>query len=308
MATRIVTDGSTERVEHAPRVVLPAGATLFEERAARFEQLARGHALGPYLQLMGRVCRAQADLYGARTAPPIAESALAASRAYGMPPLAALTHERDAQWRDDLRAIVAALRPQANEPLAAALERLQRLDDRALEALADRVLAGGASDEDAEQVPLVGAALQLYFTRRAATLAPADVGNCDVATVCPVCGTRPVASVVRIGGPQANLRYLVCALCSTEWNMVRVKCSACEEEKGVGYLSIEVPDRAPGEAAVRAETCDECKSYLKILYQEKDPMLEPMADDLASLALDVLVDERGYARSGPNFLLHPGSG
>lgn len=306
MATRIVTDGSSERVAHAPRVVLPAGAQLFAERAARFAQLARDHMLGPYLQLMARVCRAQAEAFGARAAPPVSESALAASRAYGMPPLAALSHERDVQWRDDLNAIIAALRPQADAPLAAALERLAGLDDPAREALADRVLAGSAGDEDAEQVPLVGAALQVYFTRRAAMLAPADVGNCDVATVCPVCGTRPVASVVRIGGAQANLRYLVCALCSTEWNMVRVKCSACEEDKSVGYLSIEEPNRAPGEAAVRAETCDECKSYLKILYQEKDPLLEPMADDLATLALDLLVDERGYARSGPNFLLHPG--
>jgi FdhE protein len=306
VATRIVTDGSTERVAHAPRVVLPAGARLFTERAARFEQLAPGHALGPYLQLMARVCRAQARACDARQAPPVAESAIAASRAYGMPPLAALSHERDAHWRDDLQTLLATLRPQADAPLAVALERLAALDAPALEALADRVLAGNADAEDAVQVPLVGAALQVYFTRRAATLAPADVDHCDVATVCPVCGTRPVASVVRIGGAQANLRYLVCALCSTEWNMVRVKCSACEDDKSVGYLSIEVPDRAPGDAAVRAETCDECKSYLKIMVQEKDPLLEPMADDLATLALDLLVDERGYTRSGPNFLLHPG--
>jgi FdhE protein len=60
-------------------------------------------------------------------------------------------------------------------------------------------------------------------------------------------------------------------------------------------------------AARRAEACDECKSYLKIFYQEKDPAVDPVADDLASLALDVLVDERGYGRSGPNLLFHPGS-
>jgi len=39
-----------------------------------------------------------------------------------------------------------------------------------------------------------------------------------------------------------------------------------------------------------------------------DPLLDPVADDLASLALDVLVDEQGFARSGPNLLFHPGSG
>ena len=30
---------------------------------------------------------------------------------------------------------------------------------------------------------------------------------------------------------------------------------------------------------------------------------EPVADDLATLALDLLVDEAGYSRSGPNLLL-----
>jgi FdhE protein len=56
---------------------------------------------------------------------------------------------------------------------------------------------------------------------------------------------------------------------------------------------------------VRAETCEACKSYLKIVYQEKGTV-DPVADDLATLALDILVDEAGYARSGPNLLLVPG--
>ena len=32
------------------------------------------------------------------------------------------------------------------------------------------------------------------------------------------------------------------------------------------------------------------------------------SDDLATLALDILVDEYGYSRSGPNLLLAPGGG
>jgi FdhE protein len=108
---------------------------------------------------------------------------------------------------------------------------------------------------------------------------------------------------------QANLRYLVCALCHTEWNMVRVKCSSCETDKGVHYLSLsEAPDKETAQAVVRAEACDECKSYLKIFSQEKDPHVDPYADDLATLALDVLVDEQGFVRTGPNLLFHPGSG
>jgi FdhE protein len=48
---------------------------------------------------------------------------------------------------------------------------------------------------------------------------------------------------------------------------------------------------------VQAETCDGCHSYAKILYQAKDMAVEPMADDLASLGLDMLVSEAGYQRA-----------
>ena len=58
---------------------------------------------------------------------------------------------------------------------------------------------------------------------------------------------------------------------------------------------------------MRAETCDDCHSYLKIVYQEKAPDADPVADDLATLALDILVDETGYTRAGPNLLLVPGA-
>ncbi len=169
------------------------------------------------------------------------------------------------------------------------------------------MLAGTSLDDEAALVPFVGAALQTYFTRLAATLDVALVEQCDIPGICPVCASRPVASVLRIGGEQANLRYLVCSLCATEWNMSRIQCTSCDTDKGVKYLVLQAEGDSKTETAARAETCDECKSYLKIFYQEKDPHLDPTADDLATLALDLLVDEQGYARSGPNLLFHPGS-
>jgi FdhE protein len=304
--TPIFMDGASKHASRAPKVVLPVGEPIFVARAARFEHLSTDHPLGAYLALIGRICRAQAAVYPARAAASLGDPALTASRAYGMPPLAAQSHERDPQWRDDLHDVAGRLRGQASAELAASLDVLATQDAAALEVLAERVLTGNSLDADAALGPLVGAALQVYFTRRAAAVPVADVGRCDIATICPVCATRPVASVVRIGGAQANLRYLVCALCSTEWNMVRVRCSSCAEDKGVHYLTIDPDGRNSGDAAVRAEACDECKSYLKILYQEKNPRLEAMADDLATRSLDLLVDERGFQRSGPNFLLHPG--
>ncbi len=83
--------------------------------------------------------------------------------------------------------------------------------------------------------------------------------------------------------------------------MARATCTACDTDKEVAYQQLEREGVSKG--AVRAETCDSCKSYLKIVYQEKDPRVDPVADDLATLALDMLVDEAGYSRSGPNLLL-----
>jgi FdhE protein len=66
----------------------------------------------------------------------------------------------------------------------------------------------------------------------------------------------------------------------------------------MAYHSIE-----GGSAAIRAESCEECHTYRKILYQEKDPDVEPVADDLASLGLDLLMAEAGYHRGSGNPLL-----
>lgn len=308
MATPIVTDGTTDRAPQAPRVVLPMRHDLFSARADRFAALADGHPMAAYLQLMAEVARAQQAALAARRADPIPESALAASRDYGMPPLSAQAHERSMTWRDDLQDIARHVRARSANGVAATLERMLALDVPALESLADRVLAGTALDDDAALVPFIGAALQVYFARLAGSIDVAAVDHCDVPGICPVCASRPVASVVRIGGQQANLRYLVCSLCATEWNLARIKCTSCDTDKGVQYLTLTRGEEEKAtESPTRAEVCDECKSYLKIFYQEKDARVEPNADDLATLALDVLVDEQGYGRSGPNLLFHPGT-
>ncbi len=308
MASPIVTDGTTDRAPNAPRVVLPTRPDVFGARADRFTTLAADHPMGAYLQLMAEVARAQQSVLATRRAGPVPDAALAASRDYGMPPLSAQAHERSATWRDDLNDIVQSVRVHSANGVAATLEQLLALDVPNLESLADRVLAGTALDDDAALVPFVGAALQVYFARLAASLDVAAVDHCDVPGICPVCASRPVASVVRIGGQQANLRYLVCSLCATEWNLPRIKCTSCDTDKGVQYLALTRGENEKAtESPIRAETCDECKSYLKIFYQDKDPRVEPNADDLATLALDVLVDEQGYGRSGPNLLFHPGT-
>ena len=42
------------------------------------------------------------------------------------------------------------------------------------------------------------------------------------------------------------------------------------------------------------------------LYMEKDSNMEAMADDLATLALDMLMDKEGKERGTPNLFFHSG--
>jgi FdhE protein len=221
-----------------------------------------------------------------------------------MPALPAQSWPRDPVWRKSLLQIISAVSPAAPEPARNDLTRLAGFDAERTEALADRVLHTELYGEDAALLPYVAAALQVLWTAGAAGLGASDIAALDVPGVCPCCGFLPVASVVRGAGETSNLRYLHCALCNTEWNLVRVKCSACDANESISYRHLE-GEGGNAQDAVRAETCDACKSYLKIIYTEKGAV-DPVADDLATLALDILVDEAGYARSGPNLLLVPG--
>jgi FdhE protein len=193
---------------------------------------------------------------------------LALAREHRMPPLPAQSWPRDPAWRTEPAQIAAAVTPAAPEPARKDLARLAAFDAERVEALAERVLHTELYGDDAALLPYVAAALQVLWTAGAARLGVAEIAALDVPGVCPCCGFLPVASVVRGGGEVANLRYLHCALCNTEWNLVRVKCTACDATEGVSYRHLEA-EGLKGADAVRAETCDSCKSYLKIVYQEK---------------------------------------
>jgi FdhE protein len=156
-------------------------------------------------------------------------------------------------------------------------------------------------DTPPENIPqrvLILAALQVHFSMMAAQLNAADLNPAGDG-ICPVCGSPPLASAV-VGWPGAHgARFCTCALCGTMWNAVRVKCVFCGSTEGISYLSIEERPET-----LKAETCEKCGSYLKIFYQVKDHLLEPCADDIASLDLDMMLTEAGWRRGGNNpFLL-----
>lgn len=299
---RILQAGEIESLDriHFPRILLPNPASLFAERAARVRQLADGNPIADYLQFIAKIIDAQHAAVATLAATPLDSAAVAQAQEHSMPLMPALENI-DPAWQGVLDTMLDTLSaddglPEQLQPLISALRELNA-DER--NDIARKLLQKEGSARDIGISPFVMAALQVTFAQRASQLSESDVPYTDPATICPVCASEPVASVLRIGGEMAGHRYLHCGTCCTEWQMVRVKCSHCESTKGVRYQGIE-----GGKDVVMAETCDECGTYRKVVNQEKDPMAEPLADDLASLMLDLLMGETTYQRASPNPLLY----
>ncbi len=282
-----------------PFIHLPERSAVFRERAARLRVLAQGRAMQDYLLFMAKVCEAQqAELDAFPQVPLPDERQISLCREHGMPPLSVQSWQRHPEGHLVLRRIAARVQyeaPVASQPM---LARLQFMDGDKLERIAGAILSGRHFATDLAAAPFVAAALQVYWTHMATTLGAQAFGRGNTAGLCPACASPPVASIVRIGGVEQGARYLSCSLCETQWHMVRVKCSNCESTKGISYYAIE--GKSP---AIKAETCEECGAYLKIAYMEKDPYVDPVADDLATLTLDLMMDEAGKSRSGPNLFL-----
>jgi len=271
------------------RIRLPDPATLFSKRAERLRELSQGHALGDYLRLMATVCDAQQAV--------LTQSA-------SLPP----TH--DIPWLKVLAGICGsvAASPDTPDPARAACNHVRDLPPAHLEQQGQLLLAARSDGVDAKAAPFIMAAQQVCWVHKVTTMSldhikqlaevHDEATRTNVPGVCPVCGTLPVASIVRADKQYQGYRYLHCALCATEWHLVRVKCSHCLATEGINYNYVE-----GGSDAIRAESCGNCKTYRKIVYQEKDASVEPVADDLASLALDLLMTAEGYRRTCCNPLL-----
>jgi FdhE protein len=179
-----------------------------------------------------------------------------------------------------------------------ALESLRDRGAEDVETLADDFLHGAVDAADAGAALYVAAALQVYFTRLAASLPAPSLRLLPQRGLCPCCGSTPVSGVVTEAGQARGARYLHCSLCATAWNHVRAVCITCGQSRAVALKEIEGDS-----GAVKAETCDDCHTYAKMLYQAHDTKVDPFADDLATLGLDVLVAEAGWSRHAPNPLL-----
>ncbi len=274
------------RLGEVPYMRSHPGAALFGRRAERLRALAHGHTLSDYLELCARLAAAQSAA-ASRLRRPAVAVALPGSR-----PLRRVASDRR-EWRDALRVVVRELEGTAMpEASREALARLAAIDDTALAALAERVLLAEFDGVDLAAAVFVAAALQVQFTTLAAQVTERVARS---AADCPLCGASPVAGVV-LG--DSRLRYLACTLCGSQWYLPRLTCARCGATGGLSYLRLEAD---PGE--VKAEACASCKGYLKLFDLERRPAADPVADDLATLALDQLVAGEGFARIGVNLFL-----
>ena len=297
-----------------PFLLWPDRASFFAEREMRLRQLSRGHAMGDFLAFVAELAHAQHEALARLPAVPLpGAEALDHAARLGVPPLPAVDWPRDPAWRDALRGLLRGLRDKAPVTARETIDRVAAEDDEWLESQADCLLTGVMQGLDLAAAPLVAAALQVYWTHLVLSVQAASsgggqpFGRIDDETACPCCGSRPVASVTRSSGESLGQRYLNCSLCGTQWHLVRIKCSHCLSTKSVAYQSLQAAQAEGAEgvsaAAVQAETCDDCGHYLKILHTDRDPLVDAVADDLATLTLDLLVSETGKRRHGVNLML-----
>jgi FdhE protein len=119
----------------------------------------------------------------------------------------------------------------------------------------------------------------------------------EAAGICPFCGARAMAAVLRGEGDGAK-RFLLCSLCATEWEFLRIRCPGCGEQN-----KDHLPVFTTGDFDyIRVEACDTCKVYLKSIDLTKNGLAVPVADELASVSLNVWAEEHGYTKYEPNLL------
>ena len=111
---------------------------------------------------------------------------------------------------------------------------------------------------------------------------------------CPVCGSLPL--IGHLEGKEGQ-QHFTCAFCRTAYRSKRLMCPFCGEQ-GHTKLSYFYADEEPG---FQVHVCESCKMYFKdVDFRELDRTSVPVLDDLESLVMDMLAQEKGYVRPVPS--------
>ena len=120
---------------------------------------------------------------------------------------------------------------------------------------------------------------------------------------CPACGGLPQVSVIApesgefMGG---SPRSLVCGRCAGSWSGPRATCAWCGEDdpRHVSPYVAEAPE-PPTLGPARIDACETCRAYIKTFDLRAEGgvlAVVPLVDDVATVALDVWAQGRGFAR------------
>src|ERR1700754_182258 len=286
-------------VAEPPFARLPDPSTLFEARAERFLELAAQHELAAFLRFLSGISSCQHRLQdGLPDADLPSDDERERAREHAMPPLDRGRFTADAAFDATLgRLLQLAEGVEMPDPARSALGRVVAADAAARIAMARAVLVNEIPVEAFADHVFVAAALQVHYARLASQLNAKKLVPVGDGT-CPACGGAPVSSIVVCWQCVHNLRFCVWLICATQWNYVRIKCTLCSSTKGIAYREVE-----GGGGTIWAETCESCHGYVKILHQHKNMALDPVADDVASLGLDLLLREGEYRRGSVNLFL-----
>src|SRR5262245_21993550 len=279
-----------------PFVQLPDPLRIFTKRTERLRSLVAGHDLAAYLYFLAGLTDAQLRVLPQLPEPEMpALEVLARAKEHAMPPLDRGGFKVGAAFEATVERILSIVTT-LEMPVAAseALDRLKANHSEDRNAMIHSVLADSIPVEALAEHIFLAAALQVHFSRMAQRLdkdALVPVGD----GACPACGAPPVASIIVAWPGAVGSRFCSCSLCGTLWNFIRARCTICGSTDKIAFQEIEGSD-----GVSKAETCEACRSYVKVLYQQKNPALDPVADDVASLGLDLLVRDAGYRRGGVN--------
>lgn len=116
---------------------------------------------------------------------------------------------------------------------------------------------------------------------------------------CPVCSAPPGMAIVAADEEEGSVqRYLSCCFCGYRWLFSISACPACGNDKPEKH-GFFVGD-AGCEQGTRAISCEECNTYIKTVFTgcredgKRSYDLDMDIEDVATLSLDVIANQRGY--------------
>ncbi len=197
-----------------------------------------------------------------------------------------------------VREALTELLPQSPAPLAQFIKEYLRASPQQRAASLQRYVTLGGTDggvDDSREELLARVVIDPYAELLAAKQAAPAIG--PAGNLCPQCGARPVAGVLRVEG-DGGKRFLLCSFCATEWEFRRIYCAYCGEAREQS-LPVFVAEKFP---QIRVEACDTCRHCIRSVDLTKDGHAIPVVDDLAAIPLALWADEYAYQRIHGNLL------